>query len=190
MEPAAEAHARAGRAIGAMFFYGFGGAWLALWAANSFEPPWFALAAIVLATGMLLGFAWRVYRRHHPRGTALPDTPAERQRARRFQWINAAQWIAIFVVANLLSRSGHGRYVLASIVAIVGLHFLPLARLFAYPPHLLTGVAMVGWAVVCSLLPGLGPDSAAMALGAGVVLWASASWALGPGSGAAPRALR
>jgi hypothetical protein len=65
------------------------------------------------------------------------------------------------------------------VIAVVGLHFLPLARLFRYRPHLLTGLALIALAILAPLATGR-PDNAWGPLGAGLILWASAAWALSP----------
>lgn len=171
--------ARAGRAIGAMFFAGFGAVWLALWAYTEFRPPWLALTAIAVVTALLLVQAYRTYQFHKRAFEQVAETPESKRQNARFNYINAGQWIAIFVVANILSRTGHGQYILPAIIAIVGLHFLPLASLFAYAPHYLTGAALLVWTLAYTLFAG--PASSLGPLGAGIVLWCSAAWAVSRG---------
>lgn len=142
------------------------------------QAPWLALGCVALLGGALFFWALRTYQRHRAALSNASTDPAEQQRARRFNVINAAQWVAIFVVAGALSYLGRADYILPAIIAIVGLHFLPLGRLFAYPPHYLTGVAMVAWALIYSLMPGMGPRSTWGPFGAGALLWLSAAWAL------------
>src|SRR5690242_20146735 len=91
----------AGRATGAMFFFGFGGVWLEGWArtAQAGVPVFIAIAVLAL---VLLGVAWRRYRRYAPALAQLGDTPQRRRMKRVFNIVNAAQWIAIVVLARVL----------------------------------------------------------------------------------------
>lgn len=164
--------------MGAMFLFGFGGAWIALWAYSEFGARNGALAGVVLVTLALVWAAWRQYARHRAVLAALDATPEGQQRSKRFNLVNGGQWVAIIVVANVLTRLGQGRWVMPVIVAIVGLHFLPLAVVFDYRPHYVTGVMLVAWALFFSLTPVLGPASSLGALGTGVLLWASAGWSI------------
>jgi hypothetical protein len=169
---------KASRSIGAMFFSIFGGAWLTLWAYSEFRPPWLPIAAIAIATAMLFGWAWRTYQLNKPALAALEGTPQQRHKSKWFNIINAAQWSAIFVLANVLSHRGLDRYIIPMIIGMVGVHFIPLARLFSYRPHYLTGVLLVAWPLAYVALRG--PGSSAGPLGAGIVLWCSAAWAIRP----------
>ncbi len=178
--------ARASRAVGAMFFSGFGAAWLALWARSEFQSL-LPMAAVVLAAAVLLGLAYRVYRANAPALRASRNSPASMRRSRVFGIVNIAQWAAIFVVSLLLSRTGHAEFILPAVVFIVGLHFIPLARLFSYRPHYLTGTALMLLAAVYPFIGTAGPKSDIGALGAGVILCLSAVWAIVPRRRSVPR---
>lgn len=181
--PAADAR-RARRAIGAMFFTAFGGAWLALWAYSEFTPAWPWLAGVAAATGALFAWAWRTHAAHAGALRAQVESPDDKRRSMWFNVINAGQWVLIFVVANVLNHIGRSELILPMIIFVVGAHFLPLAWLFVTRAHAVTGLALMGWSVAYSLWPGLGPASAIGALGAGLVLWLAAGWALRPGAAA------
>jgi cytochrome bd-type quinol oxidase subunit 2 len=170
--------ARAGRAIGAMFFSVFGGLWLGLWA-NDQYPGFVALQLVVASvTAALLAASYRVYKANSLALKANAETPESRRKSRRFRLINATQWSVIFLVAFILSATGNARWNLPAIILIVGLHFLPLASLFEYRPHYFTGAALILLACVYPLVARGGPENAIGALGAGLILWASALWAL------------
>jgi hypothetical protein len=171
--------ARAGRAVGAMFFFAFGGAWLCLWAFSSLASPWPAAIVVAIATVALLALAHRVYRAHAAAGQTA-ETPEAKRRSRLFNIVNAAQWVLILVVGNVLANMGLSDWILPAVIFIVGLHFLPLARIFANPPHYLTGCALMLLAVVYPLLSPNGANSPVGCLGAGLILWASAAWAVSP----------
>lgn len=169
---------RARRAIGAMFFFAFGGAWLGYYTFQVIGKQPGALIAIALATVALLLFAYRCYKQHQPALAA--ETPSlERKRADRiFNIVNAGQWVVIFVAGNVLVNLGLSNWVIPCIIFIVGLHFLPLAHVFANPPHYITGAALIILAVAYPLLAPRGPVSPVGCLVAGLILWASAFWAV------------
>ena len=167
----------AGRATGAMFFFVFGGVWLEGWArtAGAGVSVFIAIAALAL---VLLGVAWRRYRRYAP-ALAREDGTPERRRAKRvFNIVNAAQWTAIFVLARVLIHNGLDAWIIPMAMAIIGLHFLPLAYVFKHPPHYVTGVAMVAFAALYPVTAAGGPTAPVGFLGAGLILWLSAVWAL------------
>ena len=167
------------RAIGTLVFTGFGGLWAAGGAMLSSAPAW---AWLVIATSVL-AFGVRAVRllRAHPAVTGpLPADIAVRQRraGRIFLWTNAAEGVAILLAVNLVANLGHPQWQTAAVMAIVGLHFLPLAVCFGYRPHLATGVAMTAWALAYPALFAAGGMAPAGAFGAAAILFASAAWAL------------
>ena len=170
--------ARAGRTVGAMFFFGFGGAWLALWAQRTLMTPLPAFIVIGAATAALLIYAYKVYSAHAQAATQKVESPEEQRRSRNFHIVNAGQWVLILIVGNVLANLGQGDWVIPAVIFIVGLHFLPLARNFDNPPHYVTGAALMLLAVVYPLVAANGPRNTIGCLGAGLVLWASAAWAL------------
>ncbi|MFK3738246.1 hypothetical protein [Massilia sp. TN1-12] len=176
--PSTDAAARlAGRATGAMFFFGFGGLWLEGWAQRSHAGvPWFVGIAVLAI--LSCAFAWRRYRRYAPALARQEDTPQRRRAKRVFNIVNAAQWIVILVLGNVMANLGYGAWVIPMVIVVVGLHFLPLAHVFAYWPHFATGAAMVGFALLYPFIASGGPASPLGFLGAGLILWCSAAWAL------------
>jgi hypothetical protein len=167
----------AGRATGAMFFFVFGAVWLEGWAAKA-EAGVPAFAAIGILALALLAVAWSRYRRYAPALAREEQTPERRRAGRVFNIVNAGQWIAIFVLAQVLINLGRGAWIIPMAIAIIGLHFLPLAHVFKNPPHYVTGVAMVAFAALYPLLASGGPTAPVGFLGAGLILWLSAAWAL------------
>jgi hypothetical protein len=174
-----KADARLGnRGTGAMFFSVFGGVWLAAGASSVHAgAAWFA--AIVVLAALLFAAAFQRYRRDAPVAAQFKDTPEQRRAGRIFNIVNAVQWTAIVVIAQVLGRTGHGVWIIPMAIGIIGLHFYPLAVVFRNPTHYLTGSAMVALAILYPLLAG--PGSPIGFLGAGVILWLSAAWALRPG---------
>jgi hypothetical protein len=149
----------AGRATGAMFFFVFGAVWLEGWATKA-EAGTAAFAVIAVLALALLAVAWRRYRRYAPALVHAQDTPERRRAKRVFNIVNAGQWLAIFVLAQVLINLGKGAWIIPMAIAIIGLHFLPLAHVFKNPPHYVTGLAMVAFAALYPLLANGGADGA------------------------------
>jgi hypothetical protein len=170
--------ARANRAIGAMFFSAFGGFWFGIWAYAEYGTSVPILLGVLIVTLALLVSAYRVYKRNAVAMRALEETPEGKRTSRHFNVINAAQWISIFLVVFILPRVGLPNLVLPGIILVVGLHFLPLAWIFSYRPHYMTGAALVLLAVLYPMASEHGGTSTRGPLGAGLLLWASALWAI------------
>ncbi len=160
-----------GRATGALFFAGFGALWIAL--------ALYALERLNTATvaGVLLGLAILIMAalsllRAAKRWPRQPNDPAI---GRAFAWINAAEWIAVAIVAVTLAKLHQDVYVMCAITAIVGLHLFPLARLFRYKLHYLSGSVLVVWALASALIIPAGELQGVSALGTGMILWLSAA---------------
>jgi hypothetical protein len=85
--------------------------------------------------------------------TFLPaDHPAEGRRIRRqFATIVAAEGVAIAAVSVACGRTHHGRFIVPLILVIVGLHFLPLAKLFVVPRYYVTGALFCAIPIVTML---------------------------------------
>jgi len=164
-----------GRAIGSMILAGFGGIWLGL----SFYAKEMLNTATILyiAAGLLMLLAGSAkLMRSADRWPRQPQNPV---RGRAFGWINALQWIAIFIVVQILTRLHLDAYTISAVAGIVGLHFFPLAKLFKNPMHYATGSAMVAWAAATALLAPLEQMQSDAAMGAGIILWTSAAITLG-----------
>ena len=156
-----------------MFFSLFGGAWIVLW---SYRAYGFNLGLVGLIASVALGqFGWALTSYNKNKGALEEKPDADTQKAEKvFHFVNAAQWGLILVVGNILNNIGHGDWVLAAAIIIIGLHFLPLAHVFRYPVHYLTGLALVVWGAGYPFLLAQGASNPGGCLGAGLLLWASA----------------
>ncbi|MGD0730519.1 MAG: hypothetical protein ABR956_04590 [Terracidiphilus sp.] len=175
-----------GRAIGALMFTGFGAAWLFLFlyvreriSAVSLSVLALAAAGLVLAAVHLLGQA-----------KGLPREPEDPRVMKVFHWVNGTQWVVCFVLATILGRLHHNAYIVPAIACIVGLHLFPLAWLFRYRMHYVTGTAMVLWAVGAMLFVPEGQVQGTTAVGMGVILYVSAAVTLALAVDKARRATR
>jgi hypothetical protein len=160
-----------GRAVGALFFSGFGAIWVGL---ALYAMEWLSVATV---SGLLLGLAALILAalllfRAAKRFPRVPEDPAV---GRAFAWINAIQWIAVILVVVACARLHFDAYVMCAIAAIVGLHLFPLARLFRNALNYATGAALVAWAAGSALLVPIEHLQGISALGTGIILWLSAA---------------
>lgn len=174
----AEDAARAGRAVGAMFFSVFGGMWLVLWTHRAYADRAAILAGVIAAAAAVLAIACLRYRRFRSTALATARSPEKKKADRIFHLVNAGQWIAIVVIGNVLANTGRPDWVIPAAIGIVGLHFLPLAKLFSNPAHYVTGAALLLLALAYPRLAPAGPADPVGCFGAGVILLASALWAV------------
>jgi hypothetical protein len=174
-----------GRAIGVIFVACFGTGWIfmALTAKQLIKPA--TVAGTV--SGMLALLLTAAYlMRQAKRWPRVPDDPAI---GRAFGWVNAIQWIAVAVTAFTLGRLHFDAYIPSAITLIVGLHMFPLAKLFHYAQHYVTGTVLVGWAVASALFVPASKMQGTSALGTGIILWFSAVVSLATGLKAAAGAV-
>jgi hypothetical protein len=169
---------RARRAIGAMFYFAFGGAWLEYYGFQIAGKSPVVIVAIALVTAALLFAAYRRYQQHRPALAAVVPSPEQKRADRVFNIVNAGQWVVILVAGNVLVNLGLSSWVIPCVILIVGLHFLPLGYVFANPPHYITGAALIVLSVAYPFLATQGPASPTGCLGAGLILWVSALWAV------------
>ena len=164
-----------GRVAGAMIMTGFGALWLLLdlyakQMLNAANVAYVASAVLAMASGAMYlhreAARWPRPQRNPDRGRAL---------GRAFGWINAAEWIAIFAAWTILGRMHLDIYGISATVGIVGLHFFPLGRLFRYPPHYVTGALMTLCGAWTALFVPVDRMQDLAAMGAGVILLASAA---------------
>jgi hypothetical protein len=170
--------ARRSRAIGATFFALFGGAWLALWNYHAAPSRLWVYGLICGVAVAILLLARARYRQYQAAAAGVPETPEQQRRQRWFHIINATQWVVILIVGNVLANVGLASWVIAAVILIVGLHFLPLARLFSNPVLYATGAGFILLALVYPFTAPGGPADPVGCLGAGLILWLSALWGL------------
>ncbi len=180
MDESWAARLAAGRCVAAMIFGVFGGCWLlaACLYGRRLQAP--VVVGIVLVATGLVGVAARLRRRAQPRAAGYVETAADVRVERQFWWINGVTWVAVALLFAVLPQFGLSNYVFPAFVAVVGAHFFPMTGRYRRRANLLTGGAMVVWAVVCvAVWRGNGVRMAVwVTAGAGVVLWVSAAGAL------------
>jgi hypothetical protein len=125
-----------------------------------------------------------------PRGNGFWSAPSRwrpvRTRAgghgkvqRRFTIVVATETAAIIAAANILARSGHAQWIPAVICALVGLHFIPLARLFSVALYYATAWALCLVSSATMILGTSGAPTSVWQLlpgfGAALVLWSTSA---------------
>ena len=160
-----------GTAIGAIVAAVFGSGWLfwSLVATHNIAAQ--SAIGVELGALMLVAVAVHVARL----AKRWPRVAGDPKMGRRFAWINAIQWAAIVAVVLGFSRLHIDAYGASAVTAIVGMHYLPLARLFHFPLHYVTGAVLVGWGAVSALLFSRDVVQGVAALGTGAILWVSAA---------------
>jgi hypothetical protein len=167
-----------GRAIGALIFACFGASDMfgALSFARNVPQMWSEAIWIVAVT---LG-GWSITQQLLLRRLSVPavDKSIARQHLKHY-----AAWFLVVVVIEVVSIN-LGRPILIHfhrldlfpqwVEAVVGLHFLPLARLFKMPLFYATGTALVLVALGSLLIPFDAPHAIAALAGSGLCLWATA----------------
>jgi hypothetical protein len=163
-----------GRATGALFFTGFGTIWLTL--ALYLRQSLNVAAMVAISVGLmalLTAIAWLF-----SLAGRFPKVATDPATGKAFNRINALQWVAVAVIAFLFGRLHWDAYVISAITAIVGIHLFPLARLFRYPMHYVTGGLLVLWAAVSVLAFPVDQMQGSTAIGTGLILWLSATTTL------------
>jgi hypothetical protein len=134
-----------GLAFGAAILTLFGLAWAMAALLNyRAHPHWAVILALWIAASLI---AAAVFRMICPGGTAAADpnrAAAEGKRAGMwFGIIFGLEGALIAGAAILLSANGLQNWIPVAAAAIVGIHFLPLARLFRVPLYYFTGIVSV-----------------------------------------------
>jgi hypothetical protein len=143
-------------------------AWLG-WGTGGHLPngPQVGLMVVAAAGSIAVSaYAWSLFRRSRP----VPvDRAGGVDVGRSFGLIVAAEWIGLGVVTGVLGGTGHPNVIPAVIAAGVGIHFVPLARLFHVREYYATAALLCLIAIATlilapatstpplwTLLPGLG----------------------------------
>ncbi len=105
------------------------------------------------------------------RGAPL-DEATGRRIARLVGWASAAEGVGMLVAVNVLTWVGLADYFVCAAAVIVGLHFVPLARLPHAGSYLVTAAALVAVGTLGCLLP-LPARGLFVGCGAALVVWAT-----------------
>lgn len=169
-----------GEVIGAAVLALAGIAWFG-WAQAGPPSSWVPyLAAGSMVSGLLLvALVVLLVRRRTTTGSPMADP-----RVRRGYWLTVAVEVVLIVAGNLLLAAvGRPDYDAAWTLFVVGVHFVPLAKIFHARGLAIAGVVAAVVAVAAAGI-GLASDlapSAVAGAGGGVVFIGYAGWVLGRG---------
>jgi hypothetical protein len=160
-----------GRAVGAIVLAGFGAYssyWWILAAIPTGRQGWFYAIAATTTIFLVWSIAQLAILRHAPN----PDD----KRRRRFYAIRFGLILAIEVAAILLAGPVLGRFQRQDLIpqwidVVVGLHFLPLGKLFKLPLYYATGSVILVSSFGSLLIPSFSLRLATNAGGTALALW-------------------
>ncbi|HXR96561.1 MAG TPA: hypothetical protein VN709_01840 [Terriglobales bacterium] len=165
-----------GMGIGSLFLSLFGGVWM-LVALDAQTLLWVATCVLLPTSLLALRAIGVILSSREVRAREPEATPEDRARARiigrQFSWIFLIEFGVIAAVANWLSSTGRQDWIVPAVGIVVGLHFLPLARLFRYTLYYWTGgfevaaCVVIGW----SLRAHLQAADPLVGLAMGLSLW-------------------
>ena len=163
-----------GLSTGATFMAIFGAVWFlfALTARGILNAKTIA----EVAPGLLLLLLPAIYLFRMAR--RFPRVAEDANARHRFNRVNAAQWIAGFVLFYVLRWMHLDDYFLSGLTAIVGLHFFPLARIYRNPAAYGTGAILIAWAIASVAFVPVEHLPSTTGFGTGMVLWQSAATTL------------
>jgi hypothetical protein len=129
--------------VGALICGTFGAVWMfqAVFFGGIATPLWLAIVA-VLTVGATV---WPIIRLRSFRGVRYSAADRKRWSAIKVPyWVNCGiEWALCCGAAFWLARIGQYALIPESLGVIIGLHFLPVGRMFRSPLYYATGVAMV-----------------------------------------------
>ena len=138
-----------GRATGVLFFTGFGSLWTYTGlAALNYLNLWTGLITATILAFLAVPAILLLLRPKTAAQTAADD----RHVSRMFTIINVIEGLAIVLSLILLNVFHRTEYIIPTIAIIVGLHLIPLASLFRYAPHYVTGALLVVWSLAVTVL--------------------------------------
>ncbi|HXZ67561.1 MAG TPA: hypothetical protein VEH07_03140 [Alphaproteobacteria bacterium] len=135
----------AGRGTGIIIGALFGLAWLYNALKFDHKPDWMFHAAYGATALIVLGGVMRI-RDDRKSGVRQPGSTRI-----AFFVVLAIEIAAIVAAVIVLSRWHMQQYIVAALAATVGVHFLPLAKIFHAPIYYVTGLAMVAAAAAAAV---------------------------------------
>jgi hypothetical protein len=162
---------RKGGARGALICFFFGSVWmfLAVVFSGRTAPAWFGIVGVIAA----ILISWALIRVRAARHLVSPERDLHHWRSfRKLFWIDSGvEWLSAAVAVNVLAHYHRLDLIPQVLGGIIGLHFLPLARIFRLPLYYVTGTVMVVGALGSFLVPAGGARNVAGCAVIGLTLW-------------------
>lgn len=164
-----------GRTVGAIVCTGFGAysMYCSMGAIQRARAAWFCAIAIVTTILLISAIAEIAALRHTPR--SAPDKHYRRLYAIGFNGIVAVEVAAINLGGPILAHFHRPDLYPQWVDLVVGIHFLPLGKLFKLPLYYVTGFAISLLALGSLLFPPGPLRLVVSATGMGLTLWATAA---------------
>lgn len=141
---------------------------------------WVAVCVVVAASGTLLLAGVAMFLRARRPSLATGGGSASRGVRRGFLVVLAGEIVALNIAAFLLASHHALQYLPPAVAVVVGLHFLPLAKLFRAPHFFATAIVMTMAGVLAAIaVAGGSPATAAdglAELACAVALWGTGAF--------------
>jgi hypothetical protein len=173
MDPSLQAEAVLNDGRGAIAVAIFAAAWMywGLFIARALTLPR-VIAIAVVALALLAGAAYFIRKGKELRAQYPPLPKKITRGAGKWYLIAVIVEVALAIVAGGTAASLHRFELIPDWIAIVvGLHFLPLAKIFRAISMVYIGTAMVLWSIACWIFFHSNALGTAAALGTGALLW-------------------
>jgi len=158
----------------------FGAGWLA-WGLSMSNAVTVILAVLFSVVEIfLLGcsgyFIWkgRSLRKEYPSSSSA----VTQRMNKKFVVAVVLEFMAIAIVSVVASARHRPDLAPVLIAIVVGLHFLPLARIFRTPVYYASGTAITLWCVLCWILFRSNALIASTSIGTGIMLWVTSAYVL------------
>lgn len=163
-----------GSARGALICVLFGSAWMFLAVVFSGHATPIRFGAVAV-TATILTF-WSVARIRATQRFVYSESDLHHWKSfRKLFWIDSAiEWLSAAVAANILAYYRRLDLIPQVLGVIIGLHFLPLAKIFRQPLYYATGAAIIIVALGTLLTPPGGMRNLAGCATIGITLWLTA----------------
>ena len=169
-----------GRGMGAIITTGFGFMWLG-WGFSVFRDlPVAVWTGCCLVGATLMAFAVTAVRRGRKMMRAQAASRGEfwRKRRKPFGIVTVLEVVGCIIVVALANEFGRPDWIAVGISLVVGLHFLPLGRIFGFASYYWVGTLIVVWDILTITALKSWNWTASAGIATGVILWATAIYVL------------
>jgi hypothetical protein len=181
MESQAEAAGVAfGRGIAAVVTTGFGFFWLG-WGFSVLRGlPAAIWAGYFVVAAALMALAVTAVRRGRKmmRAQGVSRSDFWRKRRKAFAIVTLLEVLGCIIVVILANVFRRPDWIAVGISLVVGLHFLPLGRIFGYASYYWVGTLIVAWDILTITALKSWNLTASVGIATGVILWATAIYVL------------